>query len=669
MKSSKIAFFVPMTLALAISQSLHASSLNEGNASGLLIGANQGQHKDKVAKGPASQRFNVERNHQGVRELDMTNVAQYSMIKSRLDQAGRPAVKFPQLHETLNIKRVQQVAAAKQGTVTQSASLVEEPDIIKNAHLFLDMNVAVSDTNNTPYLLIRAQSTVYGGTEMTYIDLLLEDEFGGQLAPMGSTFNVGEGKDTIAYSIVSLDTLKYQYPDLETIYASSYVETEEADGTITSALKYTEYPFSWASVEAAYGHLMSNKKGDIEQGEVSSLTTSQTVSSLTGGQPSYVEQDPRDINGDTFIKVCLNRSHSDCDYVADQYGNANELTYVNIPFKGSMTVGHEIVEIYPTDLAPENRPNGVDTLTNIYLQEGLYGGATKQSYKGLDNTVKNFSDYLDFEVDSINKVTTITWDIPRSEGRFGNANLFSNIEAADWHITFAVSGFPNFQHGRGGTARPFQVSLTSEVAAQFGNYYSPILQKIKLGYSCLAKGTLITMADGSQKPIDKILAGEMVMGASAESSAAPEPMRVADVSIGIEALQMYRVKVQDGKNILMTETHPVSTSNRGVVWAKELKEGDRILTKDGSQLITKIKTEKYKDNVYNLKLEPSHDSLITDGASLGMFANGMLVGDLDTQDEFNYKDQGLRMTPQEQLQRMPEKWKADFISNMDHKAE
>jgi hypothetical protein len=661
MKSNKLALFVPMTLALAISQSLHAEPVNTGDAVGPVIKFEKGQNK---GKGPVSAVANVERNAQGVRELDMTDAAQYDMIKSRLNKANRTAAAYPQLHETLNIKRVQQVQAAKSGVTTQSVT-TEEPDIVKNAHLFLDMNVAISDTNNTPYLLIRAQSTVYGGTNQTYIDLLLESETGSQLAPMGSAFNVNDGKDTIAYSVVSLDTFKAQHPNLETIYASSYVETEAADGTVTSALKYTEYPFSWAKVEEAYGHLM-NKTGAKEAVSEDSLTTIGTITSLVGGQPEYTGQDPRDINNDTFIKLCLNRNHSDCDYVADQYGQANELTYVNIPFKGSMSVGHEITEIYPTDLPEAERPNGVDIITNIYLQEGEYGGATKQSYKGLDNTVKNFSDYLDFEVDTVNKVSTITWDIPRSEGRFGNAKLFTNIEAADWHITFAVNGFPNFNHGRGGSARAFQISLTSEVAAQFGNYYNPVLPKIKLGYSCLAKGTLITMADGSQKPIDKILAGEMVMGAVAEDSSAVQPMRVADVSIGIEALEMYRVKVKGGKNILMTETHPVSTSNRGIIWAKELKEGDRILTEDGSELITKIKKEKYKDNVYNLKLAPQEGSLIAEGASLGMFANGMLVGDLDTQDEFNYKDQGIRLTPEEQLQRMPEKWKTDFISSLDH---
>ena len=89
------------------------------------------------------------------------------------------------------------------------------------------------------------------------------------------------------------------------------------------------------------------------------------------------------------------------------------------------------------------------------------------------------------------------------------------------------------------------------------------------------------------------------------------------------------------------------------------------MTADGSVVITKIKKEKYKDNVYNLKLAPVEGSTIAPGQYLGMFANGLLVGDLDTQDEHNYKDQYIRETPAEKLQRMPEKWKADYISSLN----
>ena len=46
-------------------------------------------------------------------------------------------------------------------------------------------------------------------------------------------------------------------------------------------------------------------------------------------------------------------------------------------------------------------------------------------------------------------------------------------------------------------------------------------------------------------------------------------MNVVDVSVGIK-LAMYRITLGNS-SLLLTETHPVATSNRGILWAKELK--------------------------------------------------------------------------------------------------
>lgn len=650
MKHSKTLLCLPLTVAIAVSLALTANA-SEKDIFETPLYSQIKQVKNII----------VERDENGVRNLALTNINHYNLAKSRLQKAGKLEKRFPQLHNSLNEIRQQQLLHKKLPEKTAVNNVAEVPtqvDIIENAHFFLDMNVAVSGDNNEPYLMIRAKSSVYGGTQSTYIDLLIEDGNGGQLAPMGSTLNVLDGKNTIVSSVVSLKTLKQQFPNLENIYASSYVETENADGSYTSTLKYTEYPFSWGHIDIAYGDILTADKAD-------SPSSNQMEILNNDGRPVYTAVDPVDKNNDAVIKVCLNRDHSDCDYAADQYQDPNEITDVNIPFQGQIRVGHEVTEIYATDLAIEDRPNGVDEITNIYLQEGNYGGATKQSYLGLDNSVKNFSDYLQFDVDTEAKETLISWDIPREEGRFGNAKLFSNIAEANWYITFAVKGYPYFiKRGRGATARAFQISITSEEAARFGNYYSTILPKIKLGYSCLAKGTMITMADGSQMAIETIGIGDQVKGALAMNPSINEAMEVADVSVGIEAIEMYRLHLADGNSILMTETHPISTSNKGIVWAKELEAGDRVLNLSKSVLITKISKESYKDKIYNLKLKPLEGSKISSEADLGMFANDLLVGDLSTQDKFNYKDQKNMLSKDQILKQLPNKWKTDYLNSL-----
>lgn len=236
MKHSKTLLCLPLTVAIAVSLALTANA-SEKDIFETPLYSQIKQVKNII----------VERDENGVRNLDLTNINHYNLAKSRLQKAGKLEKRFPQLHNSLNEIRQQQLLHKKLPEKTAVNNVAEVPtqvDIIENAHFFLDMNVAVSGDNNEPYLMIRAKSSVYGGTQSTYIDLLIEDGNGGQLAPMGSTLNVLDGKNTIVSSVVSLKTLKQQFPNLENIYASSYVETENADGSYTSTLKYTEYPFS-----------------------------------------------------------------------------------------------------------------------------------------------------------------------------------------------------------------------------------------------------------------------------------------------------------------------------------------------------------------------------------------------------------------------------------------
>ncbi|NKC21431.1 hypothetical protein CWC29_021880 [Pseudoalteromonas sp. S4498] len=640
--------FIPLAVALAVSNAVAATNTFESSVD-IEVAA--------LKSGPATLNGQAitTPDEFGIRRLDMSNPQHYQLAKSRLNLAGRDESKFPQLHKTLEVAKQQQLMAKNSIQTTPPPVSETEVDIIKEAHFFLDMNIAISADTNEPYVIVRAKSTRFGGTQATYIDLLLEDGQGNQLAPLGSTLNVLDGKDTTAVSTISLKSLKANFPNIDTLYASSYVELEHEDGSISSTIKYTEYPFSWEHAEAVYGAIASNDANNKVASEMSIMPA------VFDGRPKYNATAPIDKNNDAVIKVCLNRNHADCDYMPDQVGDPNEITDVNIPFNGELRVPHEILEIYPTT---GDLPNGIDEPTNIYLQEGVYGGATKQSYRGINNSIKQFSDYLEFEVDTVNKESIIRWNIPRDEGRFGNAKLFSNIATANWYMTFAVKGNPYFKTGRRGPVA-FQVSLTSEASTRFGNFYSEVLPMMKLGYSCLAKGTLITMADGSQLAIENIGKGDLVLGALASNAAVKEPMQVVDVSVGIEAIKMYRIKGADGSDILMTETHPISTSNKGVIWAKELKAGDRILTETGSVIVTDVTKEKYKDKIYNLKLAPTADSKFAESRNFAMFANGMAVGDLATQDEFNYKDQNTRMSEEEILQRLPEKWKTDYINSLN----
>lgn len=176
MKHSKTLLCLPLTVAIAVSLALTANA-SEKDIFETPLYSQIKQVKNII----------VERDENGVRNLDLTNINHYNLAKSRLQKAGKLEKRFPQLHNSLNEIRQQQLLHKKLPEKTAVNNVAEVPtqvDIIENAHFFLDMNVAVSGDNNEPYLMIRAKSSVYGGTQSTYIDLLIEDGNGGQLAPM-----------------------------------------------------------------------------------------------------------------------------------------------------------------------------------------------------------------------------------------------------------------------------------------------------------------------------------------------------------------------------------------------------------------------------------------------------------------------------------------------------
>jgi len=108
---------------------------------------------------------------------------------------------------------------------------------------------------------------------------------------------------------------------------------------------------------------------------------------------------------------------------------------------------------------------------------------------------------------------------------------------------------------------------------------------------CLSGDTKITMADGSQKEIKKVKAGEKVMSFNAKNS------RNA-------ALETARI----------TPLHKVVLANGRAVEAQEIKVGDKILKDNGMvEVVTKVQTNLEPITVYNLVLENGSDGYIAGG--------------------------------------------------------
>jgi hypothetical protein len=127
---------------------------------------------------------------------------------------------------------------------------------------------------------------------------------------------------------------------------------------------------------------------------------------------------------------------------------------------------------------------------------------------------------------------------------------------------------------------------------------------------CLAPETKITMADGTEKEIIKIKAGEEVLAFDAKHSRGGV-MKKSKVKATAITKKQPILGIEDLK---ITPLHKVVLASGRAVMAKEIKVGDKILRGNGTIMtVTKIKKDLPTITVYNLVLEDGSDGYIANG--------------------------------------------------------
>ena len=125
---------------------------------------------------------------------------------------------------------------------------------------------------------------------------------------------------------------------------------------------------------------------------------------------------------------------------------------------------------------------------------------------------------------------------------------------------------------------------------------------------CLAADTKITMADGTEKAIQQVKAGDEVMAFDAKQSKGllrKAKVRAATITENQKLMQINDLKI--------TPLHKVVLANGRAVAAKDIKVGDKILKASGLFVkVTKVEKNLPGVTVYNLSLDDA-DGYIADG--------------------------------------------------------
>lgn len=265
-------------------------------------------------------------------------------------------------------------------------------------------------------------------------------------------------------------------------------------------------------------------------------------------------------------------------------------TKIKMPFSGKIRVreGFELLGVM-------ERPE-IPTLYLIF-ENGTY--ASYENAKGIVNQLIVSEDKReltwDFDVD---------WQTIQSLERI-NANTIVDIHAG-FTLNVIKQGKPSPMF------HPL-ITVNSVETQQVSALGAVEIERIQIQWGCLAMGTLITMEDGTRKPIEQIGIGGRIRNAQGDVCV------VEDIMSGNERTLIH-IETLNGDILRATDSHPISTT-RGFIPAVKLTAADFIRTERGDSQIRYLYSEEHNGKVYNLLLSPP-------GA---MICAGIFAGDFEMQ--------------------------------------
>lgn len=319
------------------------------------------------------------------------------------------------------------------------------------------------------------------------------------------------------------------------------------------------------------------------------------------------------------INIGLNRptfsqgGASDMDYC---YYDANTVNQPvgRIPFVGSVTFTQPV------------RPlrQGSTLFLTINVTNISSGGAvTTLQVSNLNQVYNAFSLSADSK--------TLKWNLqpPLSASNLGQPITFQNITwPSDLQALFYCFIAVVLQDGTTGFAT-IQSQNAGEDDALDGTL---AIKPLSFIWHCLGEDTLVTMADGTLKPIADLIKGdEVITGTNGESAT------IEWTNKGAHFGSVLIIETADGKKITTSDNHIFLTED-GPIPAIDLKEGDFLLTENGRATISSIENiPDYDGMFYNIATREYQESATFDG-TLGTFiANGFVVGDINAQRAIQYK--------------------------------
>lgn len=537
--------------------------------------------------------------------LNLADARQYRFALSRLKIAGKTAANSPYLFESLQRTRDEHIRLGYGSRPRPDALDNNTAGVSNPMHYITSAKVAASNGEGA------ASSTFPGGTSYTYLDVGYYD---GEDVPLGESNIIEQfdgGTDVNVRTTANLnqtqrdsymvDTFQFQDDGVE--FDTSYVYTEFGLQNVQPAARPTR----------------------------PTLVVSQIIDPVN-----------RRLN-DNLISICLNRTWTqDCDY--DLTGTAQA---VKVPLQGSIRINTAHVFNEPAIVQLRlDLNNGVPNPLAGYVKLILTnagGGCDVQPGNTLQASMKAFWNSVTLSADK----KTLSWNLSGTNSAFfdDGCRQVQDVVKLTMRLQLPVRDTTN--------NLDFVVSQAlSNDETEFAPNF--VFKPMRMVNSCLAAGTEIRLADGKQVAIERLAAGAQVFN----RHGGEQFLTVTDTATGFETVPMVRLRADSGHSVLMTEMHPVQTPDRGIVLAKDLKEGDQVITLNGPSKLVQVSREAFDGKVHNLKLgtEAEQSSLGPDQTLL--YADGFLVGDGQIQSK--YESLAMAKDDGDVLARLPKQWHRDY---------
>lgn len=184
------------------------------------------------------------------------------------------------------------------------------------------------------------------------------------------------------------------------------------------------------------------------------------------------------------------------------------------------------------------------------------------------------------------------------------------------------------------------VTISNKLKNNGGGASEVICADIYFFWGCLAEGTKILMADGTEKEVQNIDAGESIINSKGET------VKVTNLITGTEEY-IYRTYTESGRLISASLLHPFA-AERGDLLLRDFDGKTMLKVKNGDQYVYEAVIncypEKYAGNVYSLELEDT-------GKEKSIIADGFVTYDNSEVERIikeTYVEENITLSPEEQ---------------------